>query len=317
MQTRTCRAGDGLTLTYYRAGAGGEVVFYVNAPGMSRHFWSAVIEELQAEHTVIAFDYRPVQTGESEPADDKLQWGRLIEDLALILRQESVAAAHFAGWGLGTKLALAFCQRFPAATLSLTSFGTSDTAFEANKMDAYAGAVGALGESLESCPQSIDLMTALLKKVGGYAGPNLLASALSGGEEVGAVLRLIDLLEMESPMANLAFEGLGTPWGLRNYLNTHGLFLRAEVGGQIQSLNIPVTIVEGTEDGLASLSAENRRQLSAVPGVVFQTISPATHFVLLERPLKVAHIIAGVIKRGRSSGDSNGTRRVSSLASYA
>ncbi|HEV2799824.1 MAG TPA: alpha/beta hydrolase [Pyrinomonadaceae bacterium] len=315
MQARTCLTADGLTLTYYRAGAGGEVVVCLNPPGMSMHFWSSVIEELQADHTVIAFDYRPIQTGESEPADDKLLWGSLIEDIVVILRQERVAAAHLASWGLSAKLALAFCRAFPAATLSLTAFGTSDTAFEANKMDAYAEAVSALGESLESSPRSIDLTTALLKKIGGYAGPTLLASALCAGEECGAVLRLIDLLEMESPMANLVFEKLDTPARLRSYLSLHGLFLRAEVGSQIQSLNLPITIVEGAEDGLASLSAENRRQLSAIPGLVFQTISPATHFVLLERPLKVAHLIADAIKRVRS-GDGNETRHVSSLASY-
>ena len=317
MQTRSYRTGDGQTRTYYRAGEGvGAVVFCVGAPGMSSGFWFPVVGELQSEHTCIIFDCRRFRAGEGASADGELRWGDLVEDMSLILGQESASAAHLVSWGLGTKLALAFCEARPGAALSLTAFAVSDTALEADRHDVYTDAVSALGRSLEARPQSVDLLTALLKRVGGHAGPNLLASALSGGEEVGAVLRLIDLLEMESPMANLAFEGLETPAGLLSYLKVNGAFLRAGVIDDLQSLNLPITVVEASEDGLVSLSAENRRRLSAVPGLTFQTISPATHFVLLERPLRAARVIARGI--GQEHPDRSARpRHVSPLITYA
>lgn len=300
MQTKSCRTRDGLTLTYYRWGEGGDVVLCVNAPGIGAQLWAPVAEELGREHTVIAFDYRGLPSGGRELADEELRWERFLGDISLVLSRESVAAAHLVSWGLGAKLALAYCQAFPATALSLTTFGMGDTSLGTCDGDAYADAVAAVRRSLDSCPQSADCIASLIKGVGGTPSPDFLSSLPRAGEEVAAVLRLIDLLEMESPMANIAFAAVGTPEGLRNYLKAHAEFLRAEIKTQFRDLSLPALAVEAAGDGLAKLSAESRARLAAAPRLELRTVSPASHFILLERPLAAARIIESAVRRAGS-----------------
>ena len=302
MQSKSCRTGDGLTLTYYRGGAGDDVVLFLSAPGVGAQLWALVAEELQPAHTVVALDYRGFPAGGRELADEELRWGRFVEDISLVLGRESVAAAHLVSWGLGAKLALAYCEASPAAARSLTTFGLGDTSLGTRGRDAYADAVAAVRRSLDARPQSADLIASLIKGVGSAPGPDLLSSLSRAGEEVAAVLRLIDLLEMESPMANVALSAVATPEGLRNYLRTHEEFLRAEVNTRFRELQLPVLAVEAPGDGLAKLSAESRARLAAAPRLELRTVSPASHFLPLERPHAVARIVEGVVRRGARSG---------------
>ena len=302
MRSKICRTGDGLPLTYYRWGEAGDVVLCVNAPGAGPQLWASVAEELRRGHTVIAFDYRGLPAGGRELTDGELRWGRFVEDLSLILERESVPAAHLVGWGLGAKLALAFCRASPAAVLSLTAFGLGDAALGTCEGDAYARAVAAVRRSLDACPQSADVVTALVKGVGAAPDPALLSSLPRAAEEVEAALRLIDLLEMESPMANVALAAVDTPAGLRNYLRAHEEFLRAGDGSRFSDLKFPVVVVGAEGDRLARLGAESRRLLATAPLFEFQSVSPASHFVLLERPVAAARIIEGAARRARAAG---------------
>jgi thioesterase domain-containing protein len=297
MQTKSCRTSDGLPLTYYRWGGGGDVVLCVGAPGVGAQLWAPVAEELGRGHTVIALDYRGLPAGGRELADEELRWERFLGDISLVLGRESAAAAHFVGWGLGAKLALAYCRASPAAALSLTTFGMGDTALGAGGSDAYADAVVAVRQSLDAEPQSAGVVAALVKGVGGSPNLELLSSLPRAGEGAAAALRLIDLLEMESPMANIAFAAVDTPAGLRNYLRTHDEFLRAEVGARFGDLRLPVVAVEAAGDRLARLGAESRARLAAAPRLEIRTVSFASHFILLERPLAAARIIESAARR--------------------
>lgn len=296
VQTKTLKISDDLTLTYYRAGSAKDCIVIANAPGMSIEFWSSIIRELKNDYTVLAFDYREFPDARSEIRNQQPTFDDVIADVSSILEQEDVTAAHFVSWDLGTKVAFEFHRRHPEKVLSLMPITMSDASVDTDAHSPLAFAVLDIKRHLDVCPELLNAMAKIFKRIGSPSSTNLFLSVLRE-EKLVPVLNLIDMFEMESSMSNLAFHLLETPAGLKNYLHVYEEFRGFEIACDFKNINVPVVVIEGEADGIARISARVCKDLEAIPQLEWKTLEKASHFAPIECPRKVANIIKDTAQR--------------------
>ncbi len=296
MEIKTLKTSADLTLTYYRAGSAREFIVIANAPGMSIEFWSWIIRELQNQYVVLAFDYRGFPNAQSELTDHEVSFDDVIADLSTILAHEAVEAAHFVSWGLGGKLVFEFQQRFPEKVLSLIPISMDNDAIETNANSRFSNAVLGVKQQLDAYPETINTVTKVIRRIGAPSSINLFSTALREAY-LQPVLNLIDILVMESSMSNLALHLLERPAGLKNYLKLYEAFCGFEVNAVFENIKVPVVIVGGDSDGIATISLPLRRNIESIPRIEWVTLEKASHFLPIEFPQKTANIIRDAARR--------------------
>jgi pimeloyl-ACP methyl ester carboxylesterase len=300
METKKLTTADELTLTYYMSGSAGEYIVMVNAPGMSVELWSWIIRELRDQYTVIAFDYRGFPVAERELSDSESRFENVTADLSAILEREGVPAAHFVSWGLGAKVAFDFQRKFPEKVLSLIPISMDDDALGSDANSSFSRAVLAVKRQLDAAPESINSVIKVIRRIGAPSSINLFQAALQG-DDLKPIVKLIDMLVLESSMSNLALYHLERSPGLNNYLKLYAAFSGFEVEADFENIKVPVVIVEGDSDGLAAIGPSLRRDLGSIEDVEWKTIERASHFLPMEYPEKTANIIMSAVGRAGSS----------------
>ena len=300
METRTLKTAGDLTLTYYVSGSAGDRIVMVNAPGMSVELWSWIVRALRDHYTVLAFDYRGFPDAEKELSDSESSFENVIADLSAILDHEGVPAAHFVSWGLGAKVAFDFHRKFPEKVLSLIPISMDDDALGSDANSTFSQAVLAVKRQLDAVPESINVVTKAIRRIGAPSSINLFLAALQG-DDLKPVVKLMDMLVLECSMSNLALDHLERPAGLSNYLKLYAAFSGFEVNADFENIKVPVVIVQGDCDGLAAISPYLRGDLGSIEDVEWKTLEKASHFLPLEYPEKTANIIRGAVSRARSS----------------
>ena len=263
---------------------------------MSVEFWSPIVRALQNDHSVLAFDYRGFPDAGSHLIDDNFSFDDVVADLSAILDHEGVEEGHFVSWASGATLAFEYQRRFPERVLSLTPIAMDDDDLGSNATSSFSRAVLSVKQHLDAFPESINSVTKAIRRIGAPSGINLFLTALRG-DELRPVLNLMDMLVMESSMANLALHLLERPEGLSNYLKLYETFSAFDVDVDLPNLDVPVVIVEGGRDGLAAISPELRNKLGALEDVSWETLENASHFLPMEYPEKTANIIRSAVSK--------------------
>lgn len=295
METRHAVSSDGLPLTYYRAGSGGECVVIANAPGMSIRFWAPVVADLQPSFTVIGFEYRGYPNAAAVLTDDQLEFDHFVSDLRLILDAEGVERAHLVSWCLGGKLTWEYQRRHPQQVASLLSFGMA--CGHADQPDsAFSRALFGIRARIAADPGATRSMITMMKRIGLVPDPEFFETIFKEDED-GPVLSLMDLLEAESSMSSLAYYLLDDPVGLQSYLGMYTVFRRVPVLVSLDRLRIPVTLVVGSEDRMTPILPEYREALLAVPGIRIERVEGASHFLPIELPRRTVRLVTEHVER--------------------
>ena len=290
MQTKTLSRPDGLDLTYYRAGQGAETLVITNAPGMSIRFWAPVIALLEDRYSIVAMEYRGFPEPRRELTDAELAFPNYLEDLRLVLEREGVERAHFLSWCLGCKVAWQFQKHYPETVQSLLGVGMAFGSSGARPDSDFSNAMFAIKQRIESQPQALDSIINMMKRIGFVPDADFFTSIFQE-EDNDSVLSLMDTLEAESSMSTLAFYLLDHPVGLRNYLRMYEIFRSVPIAEHFPRVDVPVTVITGSEDQITPISADDERLLATLPRVRQETVDGASHFLPIEFPIRLSRRI--------------------------
>jgi pimeloyl-ACP methyl ester carboxylesterase len=173
---------DGLRISYERAGSGPAPVLVHGFIGDGRSTWSAQLDDLSDEFTVVAWD-APC-CGESSDPPETFRMADFADCLAGFIDAAGLEHPHVLGHSFGTTLALELCHRHPSKVRSLVLVG------------AYAGWAGSL--PAEEVQRRLDFALASADAVqkGGWdptAMPGLFSDVLPAerAEELIAVMSQI------------------------------------------------------------------------------------------------------------------------------
>jgi 3-oxoadipate enol-lactonase len=109
---------NGHRIAYTRSGENGQPIVLIHGLGGSAEAtYGDVIERLQPEMRVLAFDNRGV--GASDQPADGYSLVNLAHDTHELMREVGIEAAHIVGHSFGGMIAQQFALDFPDATLSL------------------------------------------------------------------------------------------------------------------------------------------------------------------------------------------------------
>ncbi len=296
MRVSQMESADGNPLTYYRSGEGKRVIVLANAPGMSIRFWSPVMGLLRDSFSVLGMEYRGYPDAGRLLSPEELRFDRFVEDLHAVLDAESIEEAHVVSWCLGGKLAWESYRRQPRRVRSIVAVGFAHEHAGSVPNGPFSAAMFAIKDRIERDEGSVASMVSMMKRVG-FVPDDTFFESIFREEEDGPVLSLMDMLEEESSMSTLAFHLIDSATGLRNYLRTYEEFRKVQIADLFPRTDVPVTLVTGREDRITPLEPADRLVLDAIPGVRYQIVEGASHFVPVEFPHRLAALIREHVAR--------------------
>lgn len=288
MEPRLTEGAGGVPLTYYRAGDAARCVVIVGAPGTSVRFWLPVMRAMRDSCSVIAVEYRGFpDSGRVLPAGE-MTLGRVADDLEAVLRAEGVEELHLASWCLGAKLAWELLRRHPGRVRSVAAIGMAYRGEGEGADGSFARAMRGIRERIERDERSAPAMIRMMR-LSGFVPDDAYFEGIRREPEEG---------EGEGGSAStLPFHHNGTPSGLRNYLPLYEEFDRFRISHLFSGTRVPVTVVTGGQDRITPLEAEDRAVLGAIPGVRFETVEGASHYLPVELPRRLAELLARHVER--------------------
>lgn len=298
MEKKTLTTRDGIPLNYYRAGDADDAIVIVNAPGMSIKFWASVIKALSDGFTIIAFEYRGYPENQRELSAEEILIDNLVDDMSLLLEREGVEKFNLASWCLGAKLGFEYYRRFPEKVLSLIPISIAYDTLGEGPNGPFSQAILDVQKRIKSDPTSARSMITMMRRIGVVPDADFFTTIFQEKEDA-PTLGLIDMLEKESSMSNLAFYMIDDPIGLKNYLNLYEEFRKVDIVRGFKDVKVPVVVVGGDADKITPIDDRARVDLKPIESLKFEVLERASHFILLEFPNKVAKIIreAAVTRR--------------------
>lgn len=238
---------DGVEIHFTDEGTGPAVVFLHAFAGSSALWTAAGLAPLEGRRT-ITYDARG-HGASDKPTDSGAYGDEMVDDLAALLADRGIAAAHIVGYSMGAETALAFAAAHPDRVLSLTVAGSGWSGEE------QAGTYGYVAEALSGAATFGEFMAAVAPE----------GAALTAEEQAGMMALLaghgIDPGQEAAPLAAVAAS------------MPEIIDLNAE---DLARFDFPVL-------GLAGAADEERgaveRLAEAVAGFRFVTIAGADHLM--------------------------------------
>lgn len=287
-------SSDGLPLTYYRAGEAPVCLVIASAPAASVRFWLPLMGLLRGRFSVIAVEYRGFP-----PADRVLEPGeaevpRIADDVAAVLAAEGVESAHLVTWCLGGKVAWELVRRHPRRVRSIAAIGFAYATGGEQATGPFSAALFNIRDHLEKSPHAAASMSRMMR----------LTRLVPDDAHLESLYR-----EADRPLPDAAEAGdtdgvaaggfhlIDEPVGLRNYLRLYESFRAHEIASLFPAMRAPVTVIAGTEDSITPLEATARAALDRIPGVRYETVDGASHYLPIEFPHRLADLLARHVER--------------------
>lgn len=253
------------TIAYTRQGSGPPLVL-VHGIGHRRQAWDAVVDDLAADHDVIAVDLPGHGTSPDPTAPQDYSFDSVAAQLEDLFDDLGVGRPHVAGNSLGGYLTLLLAERGSVASatcLSPASFWTRPELF------------GVAATAL------------LVMKATSYAPAALTRRSMSSPAARKAALRSLyrhgDRIPVETALADTA--NLRSSSGFWPFF---WKFLPAARGGR--SPQVPVTIAWGDHDRLL-VPKQARRAAEQLPQATHVTLADCGHVPMPDDPRAVAGVI--------------------------
>jgi pimeloyl-ACP methyl ester carboxylesterase len=254
----------GRAVTYAEAGSG-PVLLLIHGITGTYESWSAVIEPLARDHTVLAADLPG--HGTSEPGGGDYSLGALAAGLRDLLVALGHDRATLVGHSLGGGIAMQFAYQFPEITERLILVSSGGLGHEVSPVLRAAALPGA------------DLF------IGATAGPGRAAgSALARGLAAVGLRPNADVAEVARGYASLADAGRRAAFlaTLRAVVGTDGQ--RVDAADRLYlTEGIPVLIVWGERDPMIPVH-HGEQAHRAIPGSRLEIFEGVGHLPQLEAP---------------------------------
>ena len=118
-KSRFFTTSDGVRIHYLDAGTG-PVIVLIPGWAMPAEIWSHQMDDLSADHRVIALD--PRSQGRSEVAGEGLFPGRRAQDIQELIQHLNVSPVTLVGWSLAVQELLAYVEAYGTEALSALVF---------------------------------------------------------------------------------------------------------------------------------------------------------------------------------------------------
>jgi geranylgeranyl pyrophosphate synthase/pimeloyl-ACP methyl ester carboxylesterase len=298
METKTLTTQDGMRLTYYVAGKGDQTLFIANVPGLNIRFWFPIMEQLSKKYRLIGFEYRGFPENKKLLSQVQMEVDRIVEDVEAIMDAEVVQKVHWLSWCAGLLIPQIFIERHPGRTQSMvmlsTPLGHPRMNYKPPKGDFY-GNLSIIQKMVEEAPEVAERICKMMRELGSIPSTKFFQSIQPNDPKLKSVIEIMDILEQESSMSQLAFYQIDTPIGLRNYLNLSTSFSIQNDGGN-SWMNYPILLLNGENDGF--LHRPILGELDWYIRIKECVIPHSSHFLVIERP----EIVSNYIERWIDSG---------------
>ncbi|MDB5100399.1 MAG: putative 3-oxoadipate enol-lactonase [Cyanobacteria bacterium RYN_339] len=252
LATRTVMAND-LKIAYSEAGAGTPLVFIHGFP-LNRHLWDAQVQDLAADHRVIAIDLPGF--GDSQARGGSVTMDVLAADVHAVLQQLRVERPVIIGHSMGGFVSLAYAERYPQDLRGLVLVSTNAEASSEKRAVAHR----ALAEQV--------------REVG--AAPVIDAFAPLMGP-AGALDPALDL-RARALMATASRDGLASC--------LVGMSQRPERLKWLSTSTIPALVLTGTADQTIPMAA-SQRMAAVMSNAKLVALEGGGHLLPLERPARL------------------------------
>jgi len=266
---------DGVRLHYLAAGRGDPIVL-LHGNGTMAEDWvvSGVFQELARHHRVIAFD-RPGFGFSERPRDRIWTAGAQATVLRKALRQLGVAKPTLVGhsWGTLVALTMALQDQEDTAALVLLSGYYNPTL----RKDVFLGSGPAI-------PVLGDLMRYTISPVLGWLLSPLVFRKLFAPQKITKRFRQLFPTALALRPSQLRATAGDTA------LMVPGAFATFR---RHDELALPVTVMAGTQDAIASFKGQAQRLRRETPGSALRAIGGGGHMIHHTAPDLVARVISG------------------------
>jgi len=269
--------GD-ISLNIEMAGSGEPLVLLHGFTG-SAEAWRTHIDMFSQRYRVLAVDH--IGHGRSDSPSDPARYRmeRCVSDLATVLAQFDVERAHWLGYSMGGRVALALAAAHPGRVRSLVLEGASPGLAGAAERRARAARDEELAARIEA--KGIEWFVHF------WMRQPLFASQRRCPREVIEQVR-------KQRLRN-------SPLGLANSLRGMGTGAQPPLWDRLATIDVPVLLVVGEEDEkFRAIAAEMQRRL---PRAEVVAVPRAGHTVHLEQPEPFAEcVLAFLEKKGGLEG---------------
>lgn len=241
---------------------GTALVLAHGAGGSAQANYGAVLDQLQADRTVIAVDYPG--SGQTPPADGPLSVDDMADELVAAASAESPGTFAIAGWSLGSPVAIRAAVRHPGrvSALVLTS--------------GFARANG-----------SLRLAATTWRELYAAGDHVLLFKYLM------LLARSPAALDEMTPDQQQAAAEAAAPYAPAGTPAQTSLVATIDVRADLPRVSVPTLVISTTEDRLVS-PALHRQLAEAIPGAAYAELR-AGHLVYQEQPAEWARMITTFI----------------------
>jgi pimeloyl-ACP methyl ester carboxylesterase/geranylgeranyl pyrophosphate synthase len=301
METKSLTTKDGIRLTYYVTGKGDQTLFIANEPRLSIRSWFPIMERLSKKYRLIGFEYRGFSENKRLLSQVQMKVDRIVEDVEAVMDAEVVQNVHWLSWCDGLLIPKVFIARHPGRTQSLvmlsTSIGNPGINYIPPKGGFYAN-INIIQKMVEESPDLAEQICSMMRELGPIPCTKSFQSIQPVDPKLKPVIEIINILEQESSMSELAFYQIDTPIGLRNYLNLSSAF-SAQYNEESSWMNSPILLLNGANDGF--LPRPIIGELDRYIRIKKVVISNSSHFLVIERPEVVLNYIERWIDSGHVS----------------
>jgi len=260
------KLSDGVTLYFESHGRGAPLLLVAGLASDSQS-WGAVVEALAHDFQVIIFDNRGV--GRSTQAGVEISIPIMAADCVALLDHLGIASAHMLGHSMGGFVALECGLRYPGRVTSLVLVGSTARSPQGSSL-LFQGWADALSAGCDLDAWFRGIVPWLFT-----------ASFLEDVQAVESAIRYA--VEYPYPQSVEAF---------RKQVQAIAAFDRR---GEIAALDVPVSIVHGSEDRLFP-AVESIQSFSAASTVRSMVIERAAHSLHLEQPAAFLEAVRGFLK---------------------
>ncbi|WP_212002996.1 alpha/beta fold hydrolase [Chitinophaga sp. HK235] len=238
-------------LTYY-TGGNGPVMVILNAYGQSLAFWDWAVESLYEHYRIIIWPMRGTSSQKGGVAQ-VFPVQSHVNDIKQILDKEGVKECYIVAWCTGPKIALRFQEQHPAYVKSMVFLSGCFKGLPQFDMyhTNYERDMQAICSRVDTHPHIAGIVIEALKNVLVKENKTIAFAELK--DEDGKRDLVDDILSLVSEdIKPMVVEPFLMPSSVLNYARQLLLLWNEDVTSQLEKLNIPVLMITGTADNIAS-----------------------------------------------------------------
>jgi len=257
-------------LPYYVGGEGSRNLVFVNAYGQSIAFWDKLASRFHGDCRIVVWQARGTTSGNNGLSNFYPLMSH-VEDLRRIVEAEGIETCTIVGWCTGPKLAIEYCNKFPASVerMVFVTGAFKGTPGSEDLATTYERNMEPLCQMVDDDPSCVPALIDTLRAI--MVGK----SGSTEGEVNRRVTENLSLINRS--LQSLVIEPFLTENSVISYARQLLDFWKHDVSDKLASIKAPTLVVAGEHDNIAS-SEISRLISSKIPGSAYVEIRSGTHY---------------------------------------